>query len=218
MNTSRFTALNSLFLNNSQIYFWRFEVVYTFVEENSSSALDFKINEPPENGTCSIRPSYGDTSTLFQINCTGWIDSDDIEDYSFYIGTTSSEQQMLAFTKFETLFIQLPAGYGNQSVVNLIVHVRDKRNCVRKHPMEPVTVVTDQVAIDGFINAVDNIGNGSMNNAMIHVLASGNQNRVGQIVNLISQELNERNEQDSRMAVQSKNVLPHSLYTLQINF
>ena len=218
MNTSRFTALNSLFLNNSKISFWRFEVVYTFIEENSSSAFDFKINQPPENGSCSIRPRNGNTSTLFRIDCTGWNDSNEIEDYSFYIGATPSEQLMLAFTQAETLLIQLPAGYGSESVMNLLVHIRDKRNCVREYLMESVTVVTDQAAIDGFINAVDNLGNGSTNNAMINVLGSGNQNRIGQIINLLSQEFNRRNEQDSQMAVQSKNILPHSQYTLRINF
>lgn len=218
MNTNRFTALNSLFLNNSHISFWRFEVVYKFVEENSSSALNFRINQPPDNGTCTTSPSNGTTSTLFRIDCSGWLDTDDIEDYSFFIGGASSEQRMLAFTQLTTLIIQLPAGYGDQSLVNLTAHIRDKRNCVRIFPMESVTVVKDQVAIDGFINAVDNPDNRSKNNAILRVLASGDQSRVGQLINLLSQEFNERNENDSRMAVQSKYIRSHSPCTLQINF
>ncbi len=84
INTKRFTAFNTLFLNNRNIIYWRFEVVYKFPTESSLSALNFVINQPPENGSCSIDPPNGTTTTLFTINCTGWIDEDNIKDYSFY--------------------------------------------------------------------------------------------------------------------------------------
>jgi hypothetical protein len=84
MNTSRFTSLNSLFLGNPEISFWRFEVVYTFPTEKSTSSLNFIINQPPQNGSCSINPLNGTTSTVFTINCTDWLDDDGIKDYSFF--------------------------------------------------------------------------------------------------------------------------------------
>ncbi len=84
MDTKRFTAVNTLFLNNRDIIYWRFEVVYTFPNESSLSALNFVINQRPENGSCSIDPPNGTTTTLFTINCTDWIDEDHIKDYSFY--------------------------------------------------------------------------------------------------------------------------------------
>ena len=83
-NTSNFTALNQLFLANPQINLWRFEVVYTFTSETSSSALNVVINQPPSNGSCSIDPLNGTTSTLFDISCPHWFDEDGIADYSFY--------------------------------------------------------------------------------------------------------------------------------------
>lgn len=83
-STSHFTALNKLFLANPQIHLWRFEVVYTFISETSSSALNIVINQPPYNGSCSINPLNGTTSTLFDISCHDWVDEDGIEDYSFY--------------------------------------------------------------------------------------------------------------------------------------
>jgi hypothetical protein len=83
-NTSNFTAINGLFLNNLQIEYWRFEVVYSFSSETSSSALNFVLNQPPINGSCSISPSNGTTSTLFEIFCSNWFDQDGIKDYSFY--------------------------------------------------------------------------------------------------------------------------------------
>jgi hypothetical protein len=84
MNTSNITATNALFLNNSHIFYWRFEVVYSFVSTQSLSAIDFVINPPPQNGSCSINPLNGTTSTLFTINCSNWFDEIGIQDYSVY--------------------------------------------------------------------------------------------------------------------------------------
>jgi hypothetical protein len=66
------------------IEYWRFEVIYSFPSEISSSALNFIINQPPQNGSCSINPLNGTTSTVFTISCPNWFDQDGIQDYSFY--------------------------------------------------------------------------------------------------------------------------------------
>jgi hypothetical protein len=84
INTSKFTATSKLFSENLAINYWRFEVVYTFDSQNSSSALNFQINQSPKNGNCSINPFNGSTSTIFNINCSGWVDSDEVQDYAFY--------------------------------------------------------------------------------------------------------------------------------------
>ncbi len=83
-NTSNFTSTDDLFLSNPSINYWRFEVVYSFSTDKSSSALNFVINQPPQNGSCSISPLNGTTSTLFTISCSNWQDEDGIQDYSFY--------------------------------------------------------------------------------------------------------------------------------------
>jgi hypothetical protein len=83
-NTSNFTAINQLFIGNPNVVYWKFEVVYSFVSQNSSSALNFVINQPPRNGSCSINSLNGTTSTLFTISCPNWFDEDGIEDYSLY--------------------------------------------------------------------------------------------------------------------------------------
>ena len=84
MNTSNFTATNQLFLSNPQLNLWRFEVVYAFTSETSISSLNFVINKPPSNGSCSITPLNGTTSSLFNIQCSDWFDEDEIKGYSFY--------------------------------------------------------------------------------------------------------------------------------------
>ena len=83
-STSNFTAISELFIANPQISHWRFEVTYSFPTEISSSALNFKINPSPENGSCSISPGNRSTTTLFSIDCSGWVDEDGIKDYSIY--------------------------------------------------------------------------------------------------------------------------------------
>ena len=83
-HTTNFTSSNQLFLSNENTTLWRFQVVYTFPTGRSSSALNFVINQPPFNGTCSIDPRNGTTSTLFNISCINWFDDDGIKDYSFY--------------------------------------------------------------------------------------------------------------------------------------
>jgi hypothetical protein len=82
--TTNFTATSQLFLDNPQINLWQFEVVYTFPSETGVSALNFIINPPPSNGSCSINFRNGTIATLFTVSCPNWFDSDGIKDYSLY--------------------------------------------------------------------------------------------------------------------------------------
>ena len=81
--TSNFTASHDLFSWNVDVRRWRFEVVYSFSSGiNSSSSLNFEINSSPSNGSCSITPVNGSTTTLFNVSCPNWSDQDEIKDYS----------------------------------------------------------------------------------------------------------------------------------------
>jgi hypothetical protein len=84
IDTTNFTATNRLFLDNPTVLYWRFEAVYALSSETTSSALNFVINQPPRNGSCSMAPSNGTTSTLFNVLCPDWFDEDGIKDYSLY--------------------------------------------------------------------------------------------------------------------------------------
>lgn len=98
-NTTNFTATSDLFVDNPQIKYWRFEVVYAFSSKNSTSALNFQINQPPENGFCSIEPQNGTTSTLFTIFCSNWTDENGIQSYSLY-GTNLFCLGIVSFSMF----------------------------------------------------------------------------------------------------------------------
>ncbi|CAF4543691.1 unnamed protein product [Rotaria socialis] len=194
-------------MNNSQdsFFFGMNTIVYTFVtKEISLSALNFIINQPPENGTCSISPLNGTTSSLFTINCLGWIDDDDIKDYSFYGWTTDrTERIMLAFTTLPTLKIRLPAGNGNTSLLVMMVHIRDMLDCMTEFYMEAPVVILDLTEINTLINVLQEPTKGATINPFVQLLGSGYQNTVGQIIILIAQELNKMNKQNIETAVEN---------------
>ena len=113
------------------------------------------INQPPRNGSCSIAPSNGTTSTLFTVLCPDWFDEDGIKDYSVYgkhrirgsLDATSSssfyvlevwsedvsQRSMVAFTPAPRSHLRLPAGSDNTSSVRVIVQIRDTLNCITQY-------------------------------------------------------------------------------------
>lgn len=114
MNTSKFTVSKQLFLENLNVIFWRFEIVYnTSMTEKSSSALHVQVNQPPRAGHCSITPSNGNTSTIFSISCQDWFDEDGIKDFSFY--GTSNYITLLFSYHIKTNCIYYPCSVSNRS-------------------------------------------------------------------------------------------------------
>lgn len=113
-STSNFTALNKLFLNNPLVVYWRFEVTYSFDSDSSHSALNFIINQPPQNGSCSISPQNGTTSTVFTIDCPNWFDEDQIGDYSLY-GKAPIIVRYLDFSSMKSDFCRLHGGCDRSS-------------------------------------------------------------------------------------------------------
>ncbi len=220
-NTSHFTATNDLFLAYPQINLWKFEVVYTFLSETSSSSLNFLINQPPENGSCSIDPLNGTTSSLFNISCPDWFDADGIKDYSFYgmftlifqskksflqlaWTTDSSKRTIIVYSSISILQVRLPSGDDQTSLLHIIAYIRDQLDGITEFNMSSVSVVTDSVGINNLINDIQSSSNGITNNPIIQLLASGNQNTVGQILTSLSQEFNQMNNQNLNKAISSK--------------
>jgi hypothetical protein len=185
-NTTHFTALNQLFLDNPQVLYWRFEVIYSFPIGTSSSALNFVLNQPPQNGSCSIYPLNGTTNTLFTISCSNWFDEDGIEDYSIY----TSQENLIAFSSISNFQVRLSA--GNE---NLFIYIRDTLDCSTQWNITSIVVLQD-------VTDVNNLQNS--NNSFLRLLANGNQNIVGQIITALSQEFNQINTQIIQKAATSK--------------
>ncbi|CAF0834260.1 unnamed protein product [Adineta steineri] len=203
-NTSNFTATNQLFLNNPQINLWRFEVVYTFLNETSTSALNFIINQPPYNGSCSINPMNGTTTTLFTILCPGWFDEDGIKDYSLYAWTTDvSQKLMIAYSSVSNFQVRLPSGDNQTSLLNIVISIRDLLDCVVEVNMSSVYVIVDSVGINDLMTSLQSSPNTLTNNPIVQLLSSGNQNTVGQILTAISQQFNQLNSENIDQAISS---------------
>ncbi|CAF3707907.1 unnamed protein product [Adineta steineri] len=203
-NTSNFTATDLLFLNNLQISLWRFEVVYTFLSAISTSALNFIINQPPANGSCSINPLSGTITTLFTIECPDWYDVDGIQDYSLYAWTTDiSQRTIIAFSPEDNFQVRLPAGDNETSLLNLVVYVRDLADSVTQVNISSVNVIADTATINDLINKITNSSSTITNNPIIRLLSSGNQNVVGQIFISLSQQFNQMNSKNIDKAISS---------------
>ncbi|CAF1529483.1 unnamed protein product, partial [Adineta steineri] len=201
-NTSNFTATDLLFLNNLQISLWRFEVVYTFLSAISTSALNFIINQPPANGSCSINPLAGTITTLFTMVCPDWYDVDGIQDYSLYTWTTDiSQRTIIAFSPEYNFQVRLPAGDNETSLLNLVIYVRDLAGSVTQVNISSVNVIADSVTINDLIDKITNLSSTITNNAIVRLLSSGNQNVVGQIMTSLSQEFNQINNDNLDKAI-----------------
>ncbi|CAF4146964.1 unnamed protein product, partial [Adineta steineri] len=201
-NTSNFTATDQLFLNNLQISLWRFEVVYTFQSAVSTSALNFIINQPPSNGSCSINPLNGTITTLFNITCPNWYDVDGIEDYSLYAWTTDiSQRTIIAFSSEYNFQVRLPAGDNETSLLNLVVYVRDLLNSVTQVNISAVSVIADLAIINDLIDKITDSSSTITNDPIVRLLSSGNQNVVGQMIIALSQELNQMSSENLDKAI-----------------
>jgi hypothetical protein len=99
-NSSNFTSTSRLFIENPSVELWRFEVTYRFVSANSSSSLNFVINRSPYNGSCSINPLNGTTSTVFTVSCPDWFDEDEIKDYSIQ-GNYHISHRLISLLSFQ---------------------------------------------------------------------------------------------------------------------
>ncbi|UJR17142.1 hypothetical protein I4U23_004038 [Adineta vaga] len=203
LNTTNLTSTNDLFSSYRQWLLWRFEVVYHFQSETSSSSLSFLINQPPTNGSCSISPLNGTTSTLFDLNCLNWFDNDGIKDYSLYIWTIDqSKQTIIAYSSLSTFQVRFPCDDDPTYAVHLIMKIRDEFDCLTEYNFtSSISVRADLNEMNKFINDIQNTSNEIINNPYVRLLASQNQNVVGQVISLFSNQLNQFNQQNIDKAI-----------------
>ncbi|CAF1683607.1 unnamed protein product, partial [Adineta ricciae] len=193
-NTSNFTATNGLFLTHPQVALWRFETVYSSVNDTTSSSLIFRINQPPDNGFCSIDPLNGTINSIFTVSCSQWFDSDDIRDYALYVWTNNSEKIIVAFSSDSIFQVRLPAIDNQTSILRLSVHIRDRFYCTTEYFLTEVQVRTDSMVISNLISQLQNSSTEITTNPIVRLLASENQNIVGQVIISLSQDFNKVNK------------------------
>ena len=96
--TEKITTMKQLFMTYSHIEYWRFEVVYSFTSQASSSALNFIANHPPKNVSCWISPQNGTTSTLYKISCRNRSSEFEIKHYSVYGRSLCYSSRIILFS------------------------------------------------------------------------------------------------------------------------
>lgn len=79
-DSEEFSVLSKLFLNRSEVIYWNVTLRIMVDNDPSTigqSSLVFKVNSPPENGTCNTNLIQGESlSSLFKITCLNWADKD----------------------------------------------------------------------------------------------------------------------------------------------
>ena len=208
-NTTNLTATNDLFRAHPHIDFWRFEVIYTSTSTKSLGAVHFQLTRLAENGSCSVQPANGTTSTVFTIVCTQWQDDDGIQDYTVYSECRepslraqrtaallagrvngTSERVLVGYSPMSVAEMRLSGGEANGSLVHLSVHVRDRLSCVTEYNLSmAVHVMPDEDTIASFVQSVQPQQQ-STNNSISTLLASGSVNTVTQVITMLSREFN----------------------------
>jgi hypothetical protein len=111
---------------------------------------------------------------------------------------------MIAFSTLSMFQVQLPAGDDQTSSINLTVHIRDTFECITEFNTSSITVLPDSAAINNLVNILQNpSSNTVINNPIVQLLATGNQNTVGQVISSLSQQFNKMNNENWTNAVSS---------------
>jgi len=166
-------------------------VIYSFPTESSASALNFIINQPPQNGSCSISPLNGTTNTVFTISCPNWFDEDGIKDYSTHVWTTDrSKKLFIGSSPVSDYEVRLPSGDEQTSMLNLIVSIRDQMDCSVDYNLSSILIRSDLTDITNLIQ------NQTKTNPIIELLSFANQNTIGQVLSSISQQVNQISEKN----------------------
>jgi hypothetical protein len=110
---------------------------------------------------------------------------------------------IVAFSAVSIFQVQLPAGDDLTYVLHLIVFIRDTLDCIAQANTSSVSVLPDSAGTANLINNFQSSSSGLTTNPIVQLLASGNQNTVGQIISSLSQQFNKMNSENVVNAVSS---------------
>ena len=105
-----------------------------------------------------------------------------------------------------TFQVRLPAGNDQTPLIHLTVYIRDNLECIKELNITSIHVVPDTAGIADLVNAIQSppSSNTVNSNPIVRLLASGNQNTVGQVITSLSQQFNKKNRESIDYAVSSK--------------
>jgi hypothetical protein len=111
---------------------------------------------------------------------------------------------IVAFSSVSMFQVRLPTGDDQTSLLHLIVQIRDTLDCITEYNISSITVLPDSVGINDLINDIQSSSGGITTNPLVQLLASGNQNIVGQVISSLSQQFNKMNQESLNEAVLGK--------------
>jgi len=111
---------------------------------------------------------------------------------------------ILGFTTQSAFQLRLPVGDDNISLLNMSVHIRDMLDCVTEYNMQTIMVLPDSTGITALVDVVQQPGDEANSNPLVQLLASGNQNIVGQTLTSLSQVFNKAGSENDESAVASE--------------
>ena len=129
--------------------------------------------------------------------------------YDTLLGYNQNESNanLVAFSSVPMFQVRLPAGSNTTSRLNLFVKIQDTLNSYTDFNLTPVLVVQDTTILSDFIDSIRNGTNISTNQFLFQLLSTGDQNTVEQIITILSQELNQINNEQLQNAVTSTYLL-----------
>jgi hypothetical protein len=103
-----------------------------------------------------------------------------------------AKQTIIAFSPISEFEVRLPSGNNN-----LIVQIRDTLNCITEYNISSrINIQPDSVEPVDIINILKSLNN----NPLVRLLSSGNQNIIGQVITLLSHELDKINNETINQA------------------
>ena len=112
---------------------------------------------------------------------------------------------MISFSFLSTFQARLPVGNDQTSLLHLIIRIRDRLECITEFDLSSVYVRPDSAGMNDLMNNLQS--SSTTNNPIVQLLASGNQNTVGQVISSISQQFNQKNNENMKSAVSSNYLL-----------
>ena len=113
------------------------------------------------------------------------------------------ERALLAFSSVSTFTARLPAGDRQNSILQMVIDIRDVLDCVQEVRMDSLIVSIDSEEMQNFIDSFQGSADDLSRNPIIQLLSSGNQNVVGQVLSSVSQQFNRMNSENVDTAVSS---------------
>ncbi|XP_041369726.1 polycystic kidney disease protein 1-like 2 [Gigantopelta aegis] len=110
-------------------------VARVFYNKNASTVkleYQFRTNQSPEGGSCSVDPTSGQALiTKFTVSCPGYKDDDSPLTYSVYLNKKGKSDTLLYQGNEETTSLVLPAGPPqSDSWLQLTVHISDSLDTI----------------------------------------------------------------------------------------